>query len=113
MHTRNNIFPNATVFNPKRWVNESDEFIRPDQGYWPWSGGPRICPGMKFSQVEFVSAMSTVLRGSKLLPASKEGEIGFKEAQKEVIKVVRMTDSDGPTLSLTKPEDLYIKVVKR
>lgn len=113
MHTREHIYHNATLFNPKRWVSDSEEFIRIDQGYWPWSGGPRICPGMKFSQVEYVGVMCTILRGARLAPAIKDRDAGFEEAQKEVIRLVRLTDSDGPTLSLTKPEDLHIRVDKR
>ncbi|KAK2803229.1 hypothetical protein FQN50_007096 [Emmonsiellopsis sp. PD_5] len=56
----------ATEFKPSRWIDASGQIITPPKGtYIPWSGGPRICPGMKMSQVEFVATMATLFRSTR------------------------------------------------
>ncbi|KAL4865336.1 hypothetical protein BDV12DRAFT_150805 [Aspergillus spectabilis] len=66
--------PDATKFRPSRWIDQSGQIITPPKGtYLPWSGGPRICPGMKMSQVEFVAAMATLLRSARVEPHPTEG----------------------------------------
>ena len=40
--------------------------IIPEKGtFLPWSGGPRICPGLKMAQVEFVATLATLFRSAK------------------------------------------------
>jgi hypothetical protein len=129
-HTNPSTFPNPQVWDPKRWIKsssspssssyytEADIFLPPPPGYVPWSGGPRICPGMKFAQVEFVAVMVTVLRGARLLPGVKaDGDagvgFGFEDAREEVLRLVRDSGLVGPTLSMKKPEDLVVRVVGR
>jgi cytochrome P450 len=73
--------PDAEDFKPSRWFNDAGEIITPPKGtFLPWSSGPRVCPGMKMSQVEFVAAMATLFRSARCEPI--------------------------PTLGLHKPEDL-------
>lgn len=46
---------------------ESEEILTPRQGtYLPWSDGPQNCPGLKFSQVEFVAVLATLLQNHRL-----------------------------------------------
>lgn len=53
-------------FRPSRWINSVGEVIVPDKGtFIPWSGGPRICPGMKMAQVEFVATFATLFRAAR------------------------------------------------
>jgi cytochrome P450 len=56
----------ATEFKPSRWIDaDSGQIITPPKGsFIPWSGGPRICPGLKMSQVEFVATMATLFRSA-------------------------------------------------
>ena len=55
-----------TVFRPSRWIDASGDLIIPEKGtFIPWSGGPRICPGMKMAQVEFVATLATLFRSAK------------------------------------------------
>lgn len=85
-----------------------------DHGFAPWSSGPRICPGMKFAQVEFVGVLSTVLDMVKIAPSVK-GDVDVDEAvaRKTVTDLVRDSTMAGPTLTLRRPGDVWIKVSKR
>jgi cytochrome P450 len=58
--------PDFDDFRPSRWINSSGGLITPEKGtFIPWSGGPRICPGMKMAQVEFVATFATLFRAAK------------------------------------------------
>lgn len=66
--------PDAEEFRPARWIDDSGHIITPPEGtYMPWSGGPRVCPGMKMSQVEFVGALATLFRSSRCEPLPVDG----------------------------------------
>lgn len=98
----------------------------PPIGFYPWSGGPRVCPGQKFAQVEFVAVLACVLRGAKVKPCIRkvtpellerlggEDSVAYEEvAKKEVYGVLRQTNGNGATLTLTNPGDLWVRAVKR
>lgn len=62
--------PDSMVWRPGRWIItvqgegglKAEEFFQPVPGsFVPWAHGPRICPGKKFSQVEFVAVISCLL----------------------------------------------------
>ncbi|EED23916.1 cytochrome P450, putative [Talaromyces stipitatus ATCC 10500] len=59
--------PDAAEFNPKRWFDKQTNLLikPPKDTFLPWSGGPRVCPGMKMSQVEFVATIATLFRQSR------------------------------------------------
>lgn len=65
------------VYRPSRWIEVVDEkeHLKKYVEFMPWSAGPRICPGMKFAQVEFTAVVSTVLRHYRL-----EGSAGLQDA---------------------------------
>ncbi len=80
--------PDIGVFRPARWIKEPGILGQELFGGAPsgaeeilWSVGPRVCPGKKFSQVEFVAAMSTMLRMHTVKPRQKLGE-SFETARK-------------------------------
>ncbi|KAE8555854.1 hypothetical protein EYB25_000552 [Talaromyces marneffei] len=58
--------PDAHVFNPKRFISKSavngeeELVVPPDTLFIPWLTGPRVCPGKKFSQVEFVAIVAQI-----------------------------------------------------
>ncbi|KAL3437116.1 cytochrome P450 [Aspergillus tetrazonus] len=55
--------PDATEFRPSRWLDGPGQLTTPEKStYLPWSGGPRICFGMKMSQVEFVATIATLFK---------------------------------------------------
>ncbi|KAJ6150972.1 hypothetical protein N7470_007566 [Penicillium chermesinum] len=58
--------PDPEAFRPTRWIDGAGQVITPAKGtFIPWSEGARMCPGMKMSQVEFVSTIATLFRSSK------------------------------------------------
>ncbi|KAF1838917.1 hypothetical protein BDW02DRAFT_463687, partial [Decorospora gaudefroyi] len=44
--------------------------------YYPWSDGPQDCPGMKFSQVDFVAVLALLMnnRSIAIVKENKETE---------------------------------------
>ncbi|CAG8952157.1 hypothetical protein HYFRA_00000896 [Hymenoscyphus fraxineus] len=94
--------PDAMEWNPKRWISsvsetapesksqllENEEFLTPPKGQFvPWSDGLRICPGKKFSHVEFVGVLSIWLWKHRIEVVPNPGE-SKKEARKRTIDVV-------------------------
>lgn len=65
---------------------------------------------MKFAQVEFVAVLATVLRGTEVRAC---GPVGSEGGRVELERLVRDSSLAGATLSLRRPEDVYIQVVKR
>jgi cytochrome P450 len=101
----------AAEFKPTRWLDDTGNIITPAKGtFLPWSGGPRVCPGMKFSQVEFVAVFATLFRSAKCAPLLKDGETG-EEARKRLENI--MTNSVSKlTLQVKNPKDVMLKWVK-
>ncbi|KAK6537052.1 hypothetical protein TWF281_001254 [Arthrobotrys megalospora] len=70
--------PDEFKFRPSRWIvnptnpdTEKTGIFQPPKGaFIPWSMGPRVCPGQKMAQVEFV-AIFLVLLGTYRLEAVK------------------------------------------
>ena len=64
----------SMTWKPSRWITKpassgegSEQIIVPQRcTYFPWSDGPQNCPGNKFSQVEFVAMMATLLQGHRV-----------------------------------------------
>lgn len=114
----------ATDFRPDRWIlsrdseaeqtssdaNErpydwqSKSLISPAPGmFLPWTGGPRVCPGKKFAQVEFTRAIFEIFRGGARVRVAKEVGEPQEQAEaraRELLKktrisfVLKMADSD-------------------
>ena len=81
---------------PDRWIapttgNGEDEVLKDPPGgkgtFIPWAEGPRICPGKKFAQVEFVAVLATLLRKWRVRPRVLEGE-SMEQARKRVLAFV-------------------------
>jgi cytochrome P450 len=111
----------SLVWRPDRWIIPSqdenglkyEDFFQPTPGsYVPWAHGPRICPGKKFSQVEFVAVVSCLLRRHRVEPKLLEGE-SHAQASERILKVVQ--DSDLVVmLKMKHPENVKLKwTVKR
>ncbi|EPS36901.1 hypothetical protein H072_9505 [Dactylellina haptotyla CBS 200.50] len=64
--------PDELKFRPTRWINTGTEatqprLFQPPRGVFvPWSMGPRVCPGQKMAQVEFVAIILVLLRYHRL-----------------------------------------------
>ncbi|KAA8644966.1 cytochrome P450 [Aspergillus tanneri] len=89
--------PDFLEFNPSRWIDANGQMITPMKGaFLPWSGGPRVCPGMKMSQVEFVSTIATLFRLSRCEPMTA-GSGSIEDSCKRLKAI--MNDSN-PKLTL-------------
>jgi cytochrome P450 len=85
---------------------------RPDApAYFPWATGPRICPGKKFSQVEFVAVVASIFSEWRVEPASVDGRSreGAMEALRESVEKARF----NVTPKLYMPERAGVRWVKR
>lgn len=91
---------NSLEWHPPRWILSQTESTNssplereyictpPKGSYQPWSTGIRACPGMKFSQVEFVAAMVAFFKRNRVEIVREEGETK-QEAKERVMNVVR------------------------
>ena len=99
--------PDVSQFNPSRWIGSDGELITPPSGtYLPWSGGPRVCPGMKMSQVEFVATLVTLFHSTRCEPLVAKGEhmedkrAELKELMKESVSKLTLTVKDPASVKL-------------
>jgi hypothetical protein len=68
----------------------------------PWTHGPRVCPGKKFAQVEFVAVIARLFKNGVVKPKLKTGE-KMEDAIVRVRDVVQ--DSElAVTLHIKHPE---------
>ncbi|OTB08909.1 hypothetical protein M426DRAFT_316209 [Hypoxylon sp. CI-4A] len=116
MHTHPNYWgPDPLVWRPSRWIqtrvpskpevsSNDEELLVPQRGtFFPWSEGERSCPGKKFSQVEFVAAMTVLFRDWKVYPISKEGE-SQENARKRLLNLIEMDSAQVLLLQMLHPE---------
>lgn len=98
----------ADQWRPERWITrpngqnldpacpfDSEAIYRPPSGaFAPWSEGPRICPGKKFSQVEFVAILAQLLLKHEVAPILQGGRDETNTMLDEML-------SDSATLPIT------------
>jgi len=106
----------SLVWRPDRWIIPShdenglrhEDFFQPTPGsYVPWAYGPRICPGKKFSQVEFVAVVACLLRHHRVEPILLDGESHAK-ASERILKVVEDAGIEM-MLKMKRPEHVKLK----
>lgn len=61
IHRLPEIWGDAETFRPERW-NPANEQKVPPWSYFPFGGGPRICIGMPFAQLEAKLLLATILQ---------------------------------------------------
>ncbi|CZR54671.1 related to cytochrome P450 3A7 [Phialocephala subalpina] len=107
--------PDSLVFRPDRWIDNpnpvpslsSEELFQPAPGVFvPWAAGPRVCPGKKFAQVEFIAVISKLFRKHKVSPVLEQGET-FEDAKKRIFNVVE-DSSLVITLQMRHPERIRL-----
>lgn len=105
--------PDPYVWRPERWIiknegSDSETLLQPPSGsYLPWASGPRICPGKKFAQVEFVAVIALLFQSHRVMPALQDGET-FEEASKMILETVE--DSEVTmTLGMKHPEKVRLR----
>jgi len=74
VHRLPDIWEDAEVFRPERWDPAHGQQIPPG-AYFPFGGGPRICIGMPFAQLEARLILATILQHytPRTMPGYKPG----------------------------------------
>jgi cytochrome P450 len=94
-------------WRPNRWIDENEELIQPEPGtFLPWISGPRVCPGKKFAQVEFVSVIARLFQKYRVRPTVEDGETAEK-VSKRIMEVMDDSEVDV-TLHMNHPEEIKL-----
>lgn len=111
----------AHVWRPDRWIEhasgtsktlDGERVKAPIKGsYIPWAEGPRICPGKKFSQVEYVAVIATLLRNHRIEVVKHSAETS-EEARQRVLSCIQNSDVKI-TLQMKHPESVQLRFVRR
>lgn len=108
--------PDAKTFDPRRFVSASstgeESLVVPEEVvYAPWLAGPRVCPGKKFGQVEFVAIVAHILSEYRVEIERHDGETDAA-ARARSIKVMDEKYFNIST-HLNRPEGAGIRFVRR
>lgn len=76
----------------------------------PWSGGARVCPGKKVSQVEFVAVVATLLRAYRIEVVPRQGETEA-QARARCLEVVKDSETQV-TLQMRDPESVSLRLIR-
>lgn len=108
-------------FRPTRWIGptssvtipipnsvpQAPNLQPPTKGaFLPWSVGPRICPGMKMAQVEFLSVIWTLFREYRV-EAAHVGNESKEDAELRLGNVI-LDSEPRITLQMRKPRDAFM-----
>ncbi|KAA8569039.1 hypothetical protein EYC84_000712 [Monilinia fructicola] len=88
------------------------EFPKASNPFIAWSGGARVCPGKKFSQVEFVGVLVGLFKDYKVKPVQLEGE-SEEDARKRLKALIEEITGFRLLLQLLHPDKLYFKWERR
>ena len=108
-------------WKPDRWLTASDirephagkpsdeTFISPPQGsFIPWADGPRVCPGQKFAQVEFVAVIATLLETHRVQPAPQDDQSESRRRQ-ALQEMVDDSAISAITLQMREPKKVALR----
>jgi cytochrome P450 len=97
-------------WKPERWITSEDgeeTVMEPTAGtFMPWSSGPRVCPGKKFSQVEFTAVLACLFKKHRVRPALEVGETPA-DASQRILWVVEDSKLEV-TLRMKHPEKIRL-----
>jgi cytochrome P450 len=102
-------------WQPDRWITKDnpvaplsrEELFQPAPGMFiPWSSGPRVCPGKKFAQVEFVAVIARLFRKHRVVPFVGAGET-LETAKKQIWKSIADSKLEI-TLQMENPEKVRL-----
>lgn len=117
-HTSAQHFPKPKTWDPKRWIAPGaslaeEKLLHPtfDSGFYAWGAGPRICPGMKFSQVEYTAVLASVLKRVRVGLAGEGAD--EQEAREKVLSVLKDSCAEPLLLHVRKPEELWVRFEER
>lgn len=111
VHTEPKIWgQDALVWRPSRWIKTpgkpgAEEIITPREGsFLGWSEGARNCPARKFSQVEFVATIATLLRDWHVDPVPSGSGESTEEARERVMDLIKNDSGAVLLLQMLHPE---------
>lgn len=55
-------YADPEAFEPERWLGTTVDPSRPDDGLFPFGGGPRVCPGRGLAMLEVQTLLGSLLR---------------------------------------------------
>ena len=73
----------------------------------PWAAGPRVCPGRKFAQVEFVAVIATLFRRHRVRPVPLASETP-SQAQARLRDVIEDSAIMAITLQMRRPREVAL-----
>lgn len=87
--------PDPLQFRPSRWFIPDEKqgtgmrSFEPATGsFMPWNTGPRVCPGRKFSQVEFVRLIYGLFAGGTRVHLVQESGESLSGARERAMRIV-------------------------
>lgn len=88
--------PDPLAFRPDRWIvadapkgQGPTTLFQPAPGaFIAWNSGPRVCPGKKFSQVEFTRVMSGLFADGSRVELVKEAGESEQQAKARILQIV-------------------------
>lgn len=102
----------ALDFRPSRWLSSDGSMIRPARStFLPFSGGPRVCPGQKMAEVEFVAVIATIFGSWRISPAVRCGET--IDSARHRLKAVMLDSQPFVTLQMQRPKEFVTRWEKR
>ncbi|KEF51793.1 uncharacterized protein A1O9_12130 [Exophiala aquamarina CBS 119918] len=114
----------AKAFRPSRWLvdasvqpGDSNATIlnvkTPARGtFLAWASGPRACPGMKMSQVEFVSVFMTIFGQYRCEPVRIHDDETDAQVEARLEEVLQHSQPKL-TLQMMRNKDLKVKWIKK
>lgn len=109
----------SLTWRPSRWIQAAgapgkEELITPQKGtFLGWSEGARDCPARKFSQVEFVAAVATLLRDWRVDPVPLDGGESLESARNRVLDLIKNDSGPVLLLQMLHPERASLTWTKR
>ncbi|KAI9686047.1 MAG: hypothetical protein M1822_004030 [Bathelium mastoideum] len=103
----------ALEWRPDRWIARpgipgKEELIEPEPGaFVGWASGPRICPGKKFSQVEFAAVMAALFHSHKVALKPRDNET-LAEAKERLERMIEDSAISSLTLQMRNPRDVAL-----
>jgi cytochrome P450 len=90
-------------WRPKRWLEREAK----ENSYIPWAGGPRVCPGKKFSQVEHTAAIACLFHRHRVSPVLEPSE-SLQQARERLMVVINDSDM-ALAMKMNHAEKLRVK----